>query len=368
MINSAQWALARVFLKIFLRDRQAIFFTLFFPLIFITVFGLFADSDPDPFDIGVVNESSSQSSEDFLNALNSAGVFKIESGEESILRGMLVEGDLSLVLILPADFGSGTASEALAAESVRVLVDAAQVRQVGVILPILEKALLKLERSFRDTEPMFELQIEDVQSRSQSYLDFLLPGILAFTLMQISIAGSGFNIVEYRRKGILKRLFVTPIRPQDFIAAIVFARLMLCLIQMSVLLGIAVWFLDVSVSGGLVSLYSLIIIGTVIFLCLGFCLGSIAKTQQSVQAIGNIFIFPQMFLSGIFYPVEQMPEYVQPIAAVLPLTYVANGLREVFTNGLTLFELNLDLLGIAVWLILAFVLATRMFVWKEVAH
>ena len=80
---------------------------------------------------------------------------------------------------------------------------------------------------------MFDLTIEDVKSRSQNYLDFLLPGIMAFMLMNLSIAGSGFNVVEFRRKGILKRLFVTPIKPIDFVSAIVVARMIIVLGQLT---------------------------------------------------------------------------------------------------------------------------------------
>jgi ABC-2 type transport system permease protein len=235
-------------------------------------------------------------------------------------------------------------------------------------MPVLEESLIDIERDIRQIEPMFALMVEDVQARSQSYLDFLLPGLLAFTLMQLSIAGSGFNIVEYRRKGILKRLFVTPIKPKDFIYSIVIARMSIVIIQLSVLIAFALLVLDVRIVGSLINFYFLIILGTFIFLCLGFCLGSIAKTQQAVMAVGNIVIFPQIFLSGIFYPIESMPELIQPIAYILPLSFVSTGMREIAINGAGLLNILPSLLGIGVWFIVAFVLATKLFVWKEVAN
>jgi ABC-2 type transport system permease protein len=191
---------------------------------------------------------------------------------------------------------------------------------------------------------------------------------VAFTLMQLSIAGSGFNIVEYRRKGILKRLFVTPIQPRDFIASIVMARMTIILIQLSVLIAFAVLILDVSIVGNFASFYFIVILGTFIFLCLGFCLGSIAKTQQAVIAVGNLVIFPQIFLSGVFYPIESMPEWIQPIAFVLPLSFISTGMREIANNGASLLTIAPSLIGITVWLVLSFILATRLFVWKEVAN
>ncbi len=214
--------------------------------------------------------------------------------------------------------------------------------------------------------PLFSLAIEDVQARSQSYLAFLLPGLMAFTLMQLAIAGSGFNIVEYRRKGILKRLFVTPIKPRDFITAIVIARMTIVLVQLTVLL----LFCDfcAGLVGNYATYYLIIALGTFIFLCLGFCLGSIAKTQQSIMAIGNLVIFPQVFLSGIFFPIDSMPAFMQPVANLLPLSFVATAMREIANNGASLLDIVPSLVGIAVWFVLAFLLATRLFVWKEVAN
>ena len=86
------------------------------------------------------------------------------------------------------------------------------------------------------------------------------------------------------------------------------------------------------------------------------------------MAIGNIVIFPQIFLSGVFYPIESMPDFIQPIAYLLPLSFISTGMREIAINGATLMEITSSLIGIGVWLVVSFILATRLFVWKEVAN
>ncbi len=361
-MTSLPITIAKTLTKIFLRDRQAIFFSLFFPIIFMTVFSFVGNQSQDPISVGVVNNAPDSLSQDFVNMLIENPLFTVIEGEESELRESLIEGETTMVLVLPEAF-----RETDTGVEIRLLVDAAQIQQLGLIMPVLEQTLLTMERQLRDTEPLFSLVIEDVRARSQRYLDFLIPGLLAFTLMQVSIAGSGFNIVEYRRKGILKRLFVTPLQPKDFIIGIVMSRITLCVIQISVLLGIAVFFLDVTILGSYLSLYSVIIMGAIIFLCLGFLLGSIAKTQQSIQAVGNLVIFPQIFLSGIFYPIESLPALIQPVASILPLSFVANALREIANNGVNLLQIAPDMIGILVWIIVSYVAATRYFVWKEVA-
>jgi len=366
IVSSLQLQLAWVFLKIFLRDRQSIFFSLFFPIIFMTVFGFVSDSDQESISLGIANADESSMAADFVEQLRADSLFEVTLDSESNLRTQLEAGDQTLVLILPVNFEVDP--DAAESTALRLLVDAAQVRQLALILPVLEQKLLAIERQFRGIAPMFSLQVEDVQARSQRYLDFLLPGLLAFTLMQLSIAGSGFNIVEYRRKGILKRLFVTPIRPRDFITAIVLARTAIVLLQLTVLIVFAVTVLGISIIGSFSAFYFVVVLGTFIFLNLGFCLGSLAKTQQAVMAVGNIVIFPQIFLSGVFYPIESMPEFIQPIAAALPLSFVATGLRDIANEGASLFAITPSLIGMAVWFVLGFVLATRLFVWKEVAN
>jgi ABC-2 type transport system permease protein len=355
--------LARFFLKMHLRDRQAIVFSLFFPIAFMLALGFTGRAGGDAIELGIVGGAEGELAGRLVEDFVDNPLFEVSEGSEEQLKAALIEGDVQLVLVLPEQVREGGSANEL-----RLLVDRAQTSQLGFLLPAFEKALVGVERELRETDPLFALHVEDVKARSQGYLDFLVPGLLAFTLMQISIAGSGFNLVEYRRKGILKRLFVTPLRPRDFILGLVLARLVLSVVQLSVLLGVAVFLLDVSVAGDPLSLYAVIVLGTILFLSLGFCLGSLAKTQQSILAVGNLFIFPQVFLSGIFFPVDSLPEMIQPLAKMLPLTFIAQALREIANNGLSLFELGPQLVGIAVWLVIAFFLATRLFVWKEVAN
>jgi ABC-2 type transport system permease protein len=354
--------MGKTLLKIFSRDRQAIFFTLFFPITFMVIFGIASSGGEDPIEVGIVDNASNDFSARFIDTLEGNNLFSITLGSEDDLRTQVVDGDLALALILPDDFdGSEDAAD------LTMLVDAAQARQTAMLTPLVEQALLNVERELRGIEPLFPLQVVDVQARSQRYIDFLVPGLLALTIMQISVAGSGYNIVEYRRKGILKRLFVTPIRPADFIGGLVLSRLLITVIQVSLLLAVAVVLLGVPVEGNVLELLVLIILGSSIFLSLGFFMGSIAKTQQAIMLLGNLITLPQMFLSGVFFSIDSMPELLQPIAKVLPLSFVVSGVREVIVNGLSLAEQIPTMIGLLVWLAIALTLAIRMFRWKEVA-
>ena len=355
-------AMAQTLLKIFSRDRQAIFFTLFFPITFMVIFGIASSGGDDPIEIGVVDNAQNTFSGRFIETLADNDIFQVTLDSEENLRTLVVDGELVLALVLPERF-DGTENPA----DLTMLVDAAQARQTAMLAPLVERELLNVERELRGIEPLFPLEIVDVQARSQRYIDFLVPGLLALTIMQISIAGSGFNIVEFRRKGILKRLFVTPIRASDFIVGLVLSRLVITVIQVSFLLAVAVLLLDVPVEGNLLELLSLIILGSSIFLSLGFLMGSMAKTQQAIMLLGNLVTLPQMFLSGVFFSIDAMPDLLQPIAKLLPLSFLVSSVREVIVNGISVFSQLPTMIGLFAWLAISLVLAIRMFRWKEVA-
>jgi len=361
MFNSPRGYLTKVFIQIFLRNRQYIIFSLLLPVVILGIVGL-NDGEVDPVEIGLVDNSNSVLSKNFITKLSDNPLFTIIEGDEEDLKEDLINGDLMMILVIPLDMQASNKTN-----NIKLLVDKSQIQFIETIKPVLNQTLLSIEREITQEQAMFELTIEDVKSRSQGYLDFLLPGIMAFMLMNLSIAGSGFNVVEFRRRGILKRLFVTPIKPIDFVSAIVVARMIIVLGQLTAIFGFALFILDANIVGSILYLYLVIMLGILMFLTLGFSIGSLAKTQETVGILASIFIYPQLVMSGVFFPLETLPEYIQPVAQVLPLTLVADAMRSIASDGLTLFQVHLDLLGMGIWIIIGTLISTKLFVWKEVA-
>ena len=361
MFNKPQAYLTKVFIQIFLRNKQYIIFSLILPILILGIVGL-NDGDSDPIDIGLVDNSKSNLSKQLTEQLTMNNLFNVKEDSEDKLREDLVNGDLMIVLIIP---------DAMNIEAnnlnIKLLVDKSQVQFMQTIQPILNQSLLSIERQITGNTPMFKLVIEDVKSRTLSYIDFLLPGIMAFMLMNLSIAGSGFNVVEFRRRGILKRLFVTPIKPIDFVIAIVIARMVIVLGQLSIIFSFALFILDANIVGSIFNLYFVIMLGVLMFLTLGFSLGSLAKSQESVGVMATIFIYPQLVLSGVFFPLESLPLFIQPFAEILPLSLVADAMRSIANDGLQLFDIVRNFIGIALWIVTGMIISTKLFVWKEVA-
>jgi ABC-2 type transport system permease protein len=359
------WYLARAMLRIYVRDRQSMFFALFFPLFFMLALGYGTDRDIAPLDVGVVVGAPPAEDDALLDALRGQKLLDVAIESEEAARRGLVEGDLDLVLLLPeAPVEQFSAPQSV---PITVLVDAAQPQRTQQALTILQSTLGDVEHEIRNEPPLFALAVEDVRARNARYIDFLIPGLLAFMVLQLSIAGSGFNIVEYKRKGILKRLFVTPLRPAAFIAALVASRLAIVLAQISLLLLIGFLAFHAAVQGSVALLYVFVVLGTSLFLGFGFALGGIAKTQSAVMALGNLVIFPQIMLAGIFYPIDVLPAWLRPVASILPLNFVSDALRRVANEGAGIADLGVDVLGIGAWGLVGGFLAVRLFRWSDVA-
>lgn len=359
------WNLMVAQLRIYLRDRQSVLFALFFPLFFMLALGYGVDRDVDPLDVGVVAAPDGAAAGPLMTALKNQDLIHVSVESEGQARRALDKGDHDLVLFLPAApvGGSGDAAPV----SLRVLVNAAQPQRAQRALTMLNGVLGKIEHDIRKLPPLFTLDVEDVRARNARYIDFLIPGLLAFMVLQLSVAGSGFNIVEYKRKGILKRLFVTPLRPAEFIASLIAARLAIIVVQISLLLGIGWLVFDVTIHGSLALLYLFVIGGGVLFLSVGFTLGGIANTQSAIMALGNIVIFPQVMLAGVFFPLDALPGWLRPVAWILPLNFLSDALRRVGNDGAAITDLGTDVLGLAVWVAIGAFLAIWFFRWSDVA-
>ena len=103
------------------------------------------------------------------------------------------------------------------------------------------------------------------------------------------------------------------------------------------------------------------------FLTLGFSIGSLAKTQESVGVIASIFIYPQIVMSGVFFPIETLPEFIQPFSEIFPLSRVADAMRSISSDGLSFLAVYKNIIGISIWIVIGTFVSTKLFVWKEVA-
>ena len=203
-------------------------------------------------------------------------------------------------------------------------------------------------------------------SRAATYLDFLLPGVLALMVIQNSLFGIGSGLTRWKEKGILRRFRVTPLRPPEFLGATVLNYIAVGLATSVIIIGIAVGFLHASIVLPIASVVQVLLLGMAIFLSIGFIVAGISQTQEATIPIVNLISFPMMFFSGIFFPVSSLPKVLAHIVNYFPRTYLAGALRGLMSGQLTLgaSALRTDLLDMAVWLVATGIIAARVWRWE----
>ena len=347
-------------LKMYFRDRQALFWSLLLPLMFMIIFGLMNFGSLGRVDLGVVDLADNSVSQGVLSALEEIEALAVshESDRESA-RAAVEQGNRDLVLVIPAGFGPS--DEPLALE---VLFNEARARESEVGFTVLRHVFDELSFSMTDAQRLFVIDPTPAGDRNLRYIDFLMPGIVAMSIMQMGLFSVAFAFVQLKRQGILRRLLATPMRPASFIFAYVVTRLTVSILQTGVLVGVAVLFFDVQIAGNVFAIFLLALIGGAVFIGLGFAVSGWARSEETAAPIANVIALPMIFLSGVFFPREAMPDILETVTEYLPLTYLADSLRSVSVDGAALSSQWVGLAGLAVWLVVTYVAAVKLFRWE----
>jgi ABC-2 type transport system permease protein len=353
-------ALTLASMKMWFRDRQALFWSLFLPLMLMVIFGVLNFGSLGRIDLGIVDHADNAESQGLAAVLEGIEAFNISQGGTEASEDLaLADGDRDLVVIVPGDFGPSDQPIA-----VRVLYNEGQARETQVGQAILRQVLDELTFSLSDASRLFVIDPQPVNSRNLRFIDFLMPGIVAMAIMQMGLFSVAFAFVQLKKQGILRRLLATPVRPASFLLAQVFTRLVVSVLQTLVLIGVAVFFFDVQLAGNILVILLLALIGGAVFISMGFAISGWARSEEVAAPIANVIALPMMFLSGVFFPREAMPQVLQRVTDYLPLTYLADALRSVAIDGAALWSQGLNLAGLAVWLAISFGIAVKLFRWE----
>jgi ABC-2 type transport system permease protein len=179
----------------------------------------------------------------------------------------------------------------------------------------------------------YNIQTEGVVSGHFSYFDFIAPGIVAMTVMMSVMTGLPAAISHEREIGTLDGMMVAPINRLSIILGKTLAQTARGLLQGAIILTLATVLFGVTIHGSMLLVIGLLLLGVFAFVGLGVVLTSFAKDQETAMMLMMTLMFPMMFLSGVFFPIQQMPWYMQDISKVLPLTYASQALRKVMVLG-----------------------------------
>jgi ABC-2 type transport system permease protein len=354
-------------IKMFFRNKQALFFTFFSPLMIMVVFGLIGLDKVSKTDVGLaISGPPTTATQQFVDNLKQVPSFNIHQGTEPMVRDLIANDKVSAVFIIPADLiPDNPATITTASHTVTVLTNSGQAQQAGVAASIMNGILDKTALHMTNGTNIFKLATEEINSNHLKYADFLLPGLIALSLMQMSIFSVAFVFTNYKEKGVLRRLLATPMKPITFVTANVFTRLIVSFLQVAVFLAVGLWMLHAHMIGSYWLLALTVILGSIMFLGLGFTISGIAKTQESVPALANLIAFPMLFLGGTFFPLSSFPAWLGNVAKYLPLSFLSDSMRQVMTKNAGLAAIRSDLLWMLAWSAALVLLANYAFSFEE---
>jgi ABC-2 type transport system permease protein len=398
----------------FVRDRTAVFFTLVFPIMFILVFGLFfgQQGDAGAYPVGVVLEDKEDQA-----ALGFFCMFEMidreDKGEPAvspddlrlcapwfeqapvgsfvsaggppetadapelplyITRGSreeelekLSEADRRAVIIFPSGFGEQVdqrlnGSDVMA--DVEIHYDASQTTSAQIVQQIISSLLDAYDRQLSGSAPLIQAEFQSTTADEFNMMDFFVPGVVSMSLMQLGVFSS-LTMVSLRERKILKRLGATPLSRRTLVLSQVVLRLIIAVAQTFIILTVGHIAFNVQIGSQVPLMLAFILLGGLAFVAMGYLVASFARTEAAGQAIVQVIQFPMMFLSGIFWPLEFAPDWLQPVIRVMPLTYLGDALRQVMVEGSSkLFSLPVNAAVLAGWLVISLIVAFRFFRWE----
>jgi ABC-2 type transport system permease protein len=370
-------------LKMTFRNKQALFWRLFFPLIFIVIFGLFNLDSFSQSKVLVIDEADTALSHQIIDGLNNVDLFKIESTtkteglEEN--KGKLKRDEIDFILIIPASVKNlpdattasasadprarqlASAPAAITTSNILVYYNEANVATNQIVLNTLGQLTTEINANAAGAPKLFALEKEALSNKKVRYIDFLVPGVIAMSLMNSAVMTTAVYITEQREKKILKRILVTPVDRKYFIGAKVLSQLVVALIQVALLLAAGKLFYHVNIYGSYFNIIAIAILGSLTFINIGFIIAGLSRTAHSAESLAQIVTMPMMFLSGVFFSIETLPKIVNRIVTYLPLSPIIESLRSVIINGDGLAATSRQLYIVGGWVIVSFIIATLVF-------
>lgn len=356
--------------KRFFRDRMAIFFTAGFPLIFLFVFGsLNSGSGNASFRVALINNSDSTFAKQFVKDSTGGKLLKVdkEIGSLSKAKEKMVQSQLDAAIVLPKDFGQIKPGTRYPSGQAKIYYTQNSQQSAAALSSVIEAQFGAINAQFVKTQTPLSVSNVEIKQKSLSQFDYTFSGLLGFAIIGMGIFGPVNVFPELKRMGVLRRLSTTPLKVWQYFLSTMIGQAIIGLLSLALMFAVAITVFHLKVIGGIgnnIELVLFLIFSIVVILGIGLALGGWAKNQRQAAPLTNIIVFPMMFLSGTFFPRFLMPEWLQSISAFLPLTPVIDGIRLITTEGKHLIDLGPQLGLMAIWIIVIYAIAFKVFRWE----
>jgi ABC-type multidrug transport system permease subunit len=345
-------------LREFYREPEAVFWVYGFPILIVVALGIaFRNKRVERIGVDISDGPSAAAVVAELDGIEEDGIKKYNAKVHDLdtCRTRLRTGKTELVVI--AAQNSPSESDARSA-GYQYLYD--PTRPESMLARNAVDDVLQRAAGRKDPVPVSDEHMTEPGGR---YIDFLVPGLIGMSLMGGGLWGVGFVTVDMRIRKLLKRFLATPMRKSQFLAAIMTSRLVFMLPEMLIVIVFAWLVFGVKIQGSWVAVAVLILLGAFTFSGLGLLVAARPRTIEAVSGLMNLVMLPMWVLSGIFFSSERFPEEIQPVIKAIPLTPLINALRAVYLEGASLASQWNEVLILAVWGVVTFVLALWWFRW-----
>lgn len=363
--SKALWAITRASFKAIFAQPSSVFFSLFFPIIFILIFGAFGDRGAPSYNIALEKDTDTTNNY-FFRALKNDPLIRIDDYKDTaLMNDDLEKGRLTAVISINQVKDSSYKPHYIVATRST----SANNNTINQLKHELEFVKLRYNAFGRDKKEEY-IQLEEpviTQGRKFRQIDFVLPGQLGFSVLFSTLFGIAFTFFTLREQLVLKRFYASPVRRINILLGIGTSRLFFQLINVIVLVLFGHYFLNFTLIHGWVTVIELIIL-TIIMLFLlmgvGLIFSSVAKTDTNIPLLINLFGFPQMLLSGTFFPITVFPKWLQQICNILPLTQFNNATRKISFEGLHLTHVWKEIGIMGIWIIGIYFILSRVIKWE----
>ncbi|PXY20732.1 ABC transporter permease [Prauserella muralis] len=342
-------ALSTAMFKGFIRDKATLFFTFLFPLMFLVIFGLiFADAGESKPKIGVVGEGP------VITALDRSGVAELERLDSPAEAERQVrEGDLPAYVTQNGD-------------TVTLRYAASDQNQAGTVLGLVNGIVSQANVAATGQPPTFTLNAAQVEDESLEAIQYMAPGFLSWAVAIAAVFGAALTFVNWRKKQVLRRLRLAPVRPVTVLTSRVVVSLGVAVLQFGVFLGVALLpMFGLQLTGQWWLAIPLLVLGTLAFFSIGMLVGAFCKTEEAASGVANLITLPMAFLSGAFFPTESMPGWLQDVSWVLPMRHLNEGMLDVMVRGQGVEALLVPALVLIGFTAVVGLVAAKIFRWED---
>ncbi len=369
------------------RNRLGLILLIVMPLFMMVMVGFIYPSNGTVtnLQVGLVNEDSGFNSQ-FMSNMSSVGfipalqtinnqtcmVIMTSVSSTAQLKDMVQRGELEGGIVIPSNFSKsmltgeqGTliiiTDESNPQISATIQGSLSQVfTYMGTEIAEKNVAPLNATNALAVVQP-YNIQTQGVVSGNPSYFDFIAPGIMAMTVMMSVMTGLPVAISQEKEIGTMDGMMVAPVNRLSILLGKTLAQTGRGLIQGVIILALAIGIFGVAIQGSWLLVFALLLLGVFSFVGLGIVITSFTKDQETAQMLMMTLMFPMMFLSGVFFPIQQMPWYMQDISKLLPLTYAADALRKVMVLGAGIPQISTELIILIVFGIVMIAIALPVF-------